>query len=353
MEDRDKMERLSNTAKDLVLGGGAVRVGIVSKATLKGGPPSTDLSYLLADAESAVVFAVPLDPAVIEPFLKKEDMAGMNISNRRVNTMASGIALELADYLNMKGYASVAVTANAVYRKDVPGGPYTELPPVSHRYFAVRSGVGHFGLSGNVIMDNYGASIILGSVVTEARLTPTDPLAPEDNYCDACGLCMAACASGLMSKDDKTTVTMGGMDFTYAKRLSYNRCDYVCGGFTGLHASGKWSTWSPARFPIPEKDEDFLPAILKAAPAFKKRVKPDFGCNIYHPLTPGNRLEFTCGHCQFLCHPDRKVREERYRMITTSGVVIQGPDGYMKAVPPEAAQEYLRSMDPETRALYE
>ncbi|MFC1896640.1 hypothetical protein ACFL0Q_08305 [Thermodesulfobacteriota bacterium] len=103
-------------------------------------------------------------------------MAGMNINNRRVNTMASGIALELSEYLNMKGYDSVPVTANAVYRKDVPGGPYTELPPISHRYLAARSGIGHFGLSGNIIMDKYGAAIIMSSVVTTAELIPTDAL---------------------------------------------------------------------------------------------------------------------------------------------------------------------------------
>ena len=96
-----------------------------------------------------------------------------------------------------------------------------------------------------------------------------------------------------------------------------------------------------------------MPAIMEAVPSYKKRPRPDFGCNIYHPLAPGNRLEFTCGHCQFICHPDKKVRQERHKMITTSGVVIQGPDGYMKAVEPEAAEAYIMSLDPETRTLYE
>ena len=349
----DKMERLTNTVKDLVLGGSAIAVGIATTETLKGGPPSTELSYVLPEARSAVVFALPLDQEVIETFLKKEDMAGLNINNHRVNTMASGIALELSEYLNMKGYDSVPVIANAVYRKDVPGGPYTELPPISHRYLAARSGIGYFGLSGNIIMDRYGAAIILSSVVTTADLIPTDALPQEDSYCDECRLCMAACASGLMSKDEKVTVTMGGIDFTYSKRRSYSRCDYVCGGFAGLHSSGKWSTWSPARFPIPENDEDFLPALVEAATAYKNRPKQDFGCNIYHPLAPGNRLDFTCGHCQFVCHPDKEVRKQRYNMIVGGGVVIQESDGLLRAVSPEEAQEHLAAMDPETKALYE
>lgn len=278
-------------------------------------------------------------------------MSSANIDNRRVNNMASGLAFELSEFLMMKGYKSVPLAANAVYRKDTPNGPYDEKPPVSHRYLAVRSGIGYFGKSGNVIMDKYGAAIILASVVTEADLIPTDPLPPEENYCDNCRLCMSACASGLMSPDEETTVTLGGMDFVYSKRRSYNRCEYVCGGFTGLHQSGKWSTWSPGRFPIPEKDEEFLGALIKAAPAYRNRKKVDYG--LYHALVPGSLLEFTCGHCQFICHPDKQVRKERYQMIINSGVVIQELDGTLKAVSPKEAKKYLSDMDQETRTLYE
>ena len=92
---------------------------------------------------------------------------------------------------------------------------------------------------------------------------------------------------------------------------------------------------------------------MKVAPAYKTRPKQDFGCNIYHPLAPGNRLDFTCGHCQFVCHPDKEVRKQRYNMIVGGGVVIQESDGLLRAVSPEEAQEHLAAMDPETKALYE
>ena len=182
------IQRLSQLVKDFVMNAGAVAVGIATTETLKGGPPSTDLTYVLPEAKSAIVFAVPMDQNAIESFLKKEDMAAANIDNRRVNTMASGLSYELSEFLNMKDITSVPVAANAVYRKDTPNGVFDEKPPVSHRYLAVRSGVGHFGLSGNVIMDPHGAATILGSVVTTADLIPTDPLPPEDNYCDGCKL---------------------------------------------------------------------------------------------------------------------------------------------------------------------
>ena len=53
----DKTERMTNTVKDFVLGGGAVSVGIATTETLAGGPPSAELSHVLEGARSAVVFA--------------------------------------------------------------------------------------------------------------------------------------------------------------------------------------------------------------------------------------------------------------------------------------------------------
>jgi epoxyqueuosine reductase len=349
----DKFAVLTETSIDLVKGAGAFKAGIAMTETLEGGPPSTDLSYVLPEARSAVVFALALDQKAIESFLKKDDMAAANRDNHRVNTMAGGIALELAEYLKMKGFNSVPVIPNAVYRKDVPGGVFAELPPISHRYLAVRTGVGHFGLSGNVITREHGAAVILGAVVTAAALIATEPLSPEDNYCDKCKLCMASCASGLMDDKNQTVVRIGHVEFSYSKRRAYSRCEYVCGGFTGLHPSGKWSTWSPARFPIPQNDEEFAPALMKAVDPYRKRPRQDFGCNIYHPLVPGNRLDFTCGHCQFVCHPDKAVRVRRYEMLMNGGVAIQEKNGSIKAVAPDEAKQHVAAMDDETKGLYE
>ena len=350
-KDKRRYEDLNQVVKDLVLNAGAIDVGVVTTETLEGGPPSTDLSYVLDGAKSAVVFALPLDQEKIERFLKKEDFAGHCLDNVRTNTLTSGIALELARFLEMKGQFAVPVESNFFYRKDTPRSMLDEKPTISHRYLAVRAGIGHFGLSGNVIRKKEGAAIILGSVVTAAQLVPTEPLPAEDNYCDECRLCLSACASGLMHANEKATVTLGGVEFSYARRQSYNRCDYVCGGFTGLSGSGKWSTWSPARFPIPEKDEEFLGALRNAVKPYAYRPRPGIG--FYHPLLPGNKGQMTCGHCQLICHPDKDVRTMRFKMLTEAGVVIQLEDGSLKAVSPEEAREHLSAMSPEVRTLYE
>jgi len=67
-KDKKRHEDLNQLVKDLALNAGAIDVGIVTTETLKGGPPSTDLTYVLEGAKSAVVFALPLDQEKIERF---------------------------------------------------------------------------------------------------------------------------------------------------------------------------------------------------------------------------------------------------------------------------------------------
>ncbi len=349
MDDR---RALAQFAMDYVKLEGACAAGVVTKETLAGGPPSTDLEYVLPGAQSAVTFAVPLDPRKIEPYLGKRDQAGHQDDNIHTTVFVTGLAVMLADYLDQRGYPSRGVSSNAVYRKDTPRGMIDFLPDLSHRYLAVRSGVGWFGLSGNVITKTHGAAVILGSVVTTAALEPTDPLPAEESYCDECKLCMGSCLSGLMDKRERTTVTMGGIEFSYSKRLSYHRCDLVCGGFTGLSKNGKWSTWSPGRFPIPERDEEFQPVLMKAIADSWPR--PEIEGGFYHPAMPGQRkINFTCGNCQLLCHPERAERKRRYKLLAGNGVVVQHADGSLEAVPPGAAKRHLAAMSPEQRACYE
>jgi epoxyqueuosine reductase QueG len=345
------MQKITDRATDLAKCYGASAVGVVTAEMLEGGPPSTDLAYVLPDAKTAISFAVPLNQGFIESWFTKQSYADHLRNNIQTNVIASGISLELANYLNQKGYPSVPLTANTAYRTDSKNGIYDEIPPISHRYLAVRSGVGFFGLSGNVLTSNDGAATILGSVVTEAKLIPTEPIPAENNYCDHCRLCKAVCASGYIHGEELVSVTMGGMDFSYSRKRHHSRCDYVCGGFAGLHKSGKWSTWSPARFNIPDKDEDFYPALIDAVGPFLKRSRP--ALNVFNALMPGDRVELTCGNCQLICHPDKEIRKNRYKLLVESGVIVENPDGSREALSPAEAKKRLAAMDPATRAFYE
>lgn len=344
------MVALTGIVLDSVLREGAVASGIATTETLEGGPPSTDLQYVLSGARSAASFAVPLNPDWIEPYLAKRKRLAHERDNLRANAVASGIAKHLAGYLEQKGYPSFPIAANNVYRDDTPGGRLDMLPDISLRYLAVRSGVGSLGLSGNILHPDYGASVILGGVVTTALLEPTDPLPPEAGYCDACRICQSACASGMMDPKEKTRVTLGGLEFTYARRRNYLRCEFVCGGMTGLHPSGRWSTWSPGRFSIPEKDEAFRSAMARGIQAYGRR--PPLEGGYYHPLMR-ERLHITCGNCQLVCHPEKHVRKRRLDLLRSSGVVVQSEDGSLSVLSPEEASNRLHAMAPPRRSLYE
>ena len=237
------MEQLSRVVREFVIFEGDSAVGISTIQTLADGPPSSDLSYVLPKAQSAISFAVALDERLISPYLMKKDWLMLEKELIRANIAANGIALQLSYFLSRKGFPSLPVAANDVYRpssgEKEPGYSY---PEISHRYQAIRSGIGHIGLSDYVITPEQGAAVILGTTVTAAELVPTSPLPMEENYCDDCRLCMAACISNLMHPEDKSTISLGGHDFEYASRRTQSRCGCSCGGYTGLHASGKWST---------------------------------------------------------------------------------------------------------------
>ena len=351
LTDESKIVELTEALKKMALNRGAFKVGIATTKTLLGGPPSTDLTYVLPEAKSAVCFALAFDQNLIDPYFRKEDHESLETNKVRTTTLANGIALEIADFLQQSGYKAIPQSANFVYRRDTENWLLDMHPPISHRYLAVRSGIGHFGYSGNIITKEYGSAIVLVSVVTDAELIPTDSLPEEENYCDECKLCLSVCLSGYVDPVEKVTVTLGGKKFSYGKRRDNSRCLLVCMGLTGLDASGKWSTWSPGRFKIPEKDEDFISAIPAAIQAYLGR--PKFKGGFFIPIMSGSIMEYPCSNCHLVCHPDKEVRTARYKMLIESGVVIQEPDGTRRVVSPEEAKEYLNSMPLERRKLYE
>ena len=63
-------DELSEIAKDA----GVLKIGIATSETLKNGPPSTDLTYHLPNAKSAIVFSLPLDRQVIRRYLSKDNI---------------------------------------------------------------------------------------------------------------------------------------------------------------------------------------------------------------------------------------------------------------------------------------
>ena len=348
-QDTDLTEIVKDMAKTL----GASHVAITTKETLKDWHFTTDLDYILAGANSAVTFAVPfgeenLDEN-IDKFLTKENHKELEKQKVRATTLANGIALEISGLLNQIGYKTDPVHSNFVYRDDSPSE--YRVPPLSHKFLAVRGGIGHMGYSGLIITKEYGSSIALASVVTDAKLKPTKSLPEKENYCDKCKLCFAVCLGDYMIDEDDAE-KVGKDTYIAAKKAHPMRCAYVCTGSTG-YKGGKWSTWSPARFEIPEKDSELIEIFQKkAVPAqFQRNNLNGIEGGFYHPFYPGYKIEYTCSLCQLVCHPQKEIRKMRYKKLVESGVIVE-QNGEKTPVTSGEAQKIFNKMPNNKKKLY-
>lgn len=92
---------------------------------------------------------------------------------------------------------------------------------VSHKPVAVAAGLGQMGINRNVIHPVFGNFILLGTIITEAKISRTT--APIDyNPCLDCKLCVAACPVGAIGADG---------DFSFSACVTHNYREFL-GGFT-------------------------------------------------------------------------------------------------------------------------
>jgi epoxyqueuosine reductase QueG len=341
---------LNKLAEEFLLERGALKVAVATVETLAGGPPSADITYRMEGARSAVSFALPLDRDHIRAYLAKENRFGHEEDNIQTNLRSKDLSWELAEMLKREGYKAKGTAANMKYRQDEEDWQLKLHPDISHRYIAVRSGMGSYGWSGNVGVKGFGTAIILGTTVTDAELTPTEPIPEEEGFCDKCKLCYKCCAVGMFDNKEEMTVTLGGVTFTHAARRDYLRCDFCCGGFTGLAKSGKWSTWSPGRFTLPEDHGELMKEFLRAVGLYNKR--PPMPGGFMHTALEDYRQYLTCGNCQIVCWGDKKETAENVKLLHNSGCALQKPDGELYAIPPQDAEAAFEAMKPERRALY-
>jgi len=335
-------------ALKMPIGLGASKSGIATKETLKG-PNLADLEYVLPGARSAIIFCVPFDQDLIDPFLSKKSFE-LSENKIRTTTLTFGISFEISTVLSSLGYRTYPVASNFAFRRDSPNGIFDRIPPISLKLMARACGIGHIAQSGLLINKEHGAAFSLGGVVTDAVLEPTGPLPEEENYCDGCLVCKKACVADHINSG-RVSIELGNDTVRAGNCRLPARCAYPCGGITGLHKSGEWSTWSPGRFPLPEDDEDYRTISRRYVQQYLQRKRD--GAISYNPLLAyPYEMQYSCCNCQFVCHPDIKVRKRRLELLTKSGVVIEEEDGRKRAVSPREANEFYSKMPPERRRLF-
>ena len=336
---------------ELLKGLGAVRVGFANLETLAGSPPSADLTYIMPEARSAVSFALPLNREFLRRFLAKKDQLAHEDDFVTTTYRSGEISAKVKSFLETKGYKSASTEGSGVYRRELPNWQKDVHPDISHRYVAVRSGVGSFGWSGNVGVKGFGTAILLGTVVTEADLEPTEPLPESESFCSKCKRCADSCVGRTFSAEEDTSVTLGGRTFQFAKRSNYDTCNFVAGGFTGLHESGTWSTWSPGRFGVPEDEKELEETFRRAVGLSGSWVQTDEG-GFKNEVFPSGFLRITCGVCALVCSGNKEETEENYRVLTTSGCVVQDESGMKHVLPADEAAARFESFSPEHKNLY-
>ncbi|HUS81889.1 MAG TPA: hypothetical protein VM013_01360 [Dehalococcoidia bacterium] len=341
---------LTDEIKRLARRFGAVKVGIAGKEGLAG-PPEADMAYVMPEAQTAVVYYIVLDEGLIRQYLAKKDV-WLYRNHFFENLQRLGdIGIGVAEALRREGFKAAPQSPNGVYR---PGSNLVSglMPPFSLRYGGFAAGLGHIGRSGLLITPEYGARVQLGGVITDAPLEPDSPL--DENPCEECLICIKSCPTGFMSAKETVTFTLGGREITHATKAVHARCAISCGGLTGLSAGGRWSTWSTGRWPIPKDDRALLQDVVQ--PRLQELAASGEGQGFFRLsrlmkvegyeqpgvlIRPREDTLTTCGNCSIICVGNSHKRKELWRILTRSGVVVEGEDGEPVAMPPAEAQKLL------------
>jgi hypothetical protein len=231
------MPGLEENIKEFARKAGAALVGVAGPDRMDG-PASLDPGFIMPGAKSIVSIAC-LDTSIY-------DFLGMSrrIMIRHQEPATARIGREIADHIISLGYRAKVVPPNNTYRRSMD--PFMVRPTFSHRFGALVAWLGSFGLSGNLVTREYGACIVLGTVVTNAKLK-SDPVQPArfvmDNRCQTCKLCDKACTMGMFRDDDEEYLLINGELHARGKRDNVDFCNAPCFGLHGISRDKKWTNW--------------------------------------------------------------------------------------------------------------
>jgi len=371
------MQSIEEKIKEFARKAGASMVGLAGPERFSG-PPSIDPKYTMKGAKSIVSIVLPMNVPAIYDFLGKKTHGPHNADQIKMCQRIFRISTEIAEYIESLGYEAKPVPTNCTYRR-APDMMATH-PSFSHRFGAVVSGLGTFGLSGNVVTKEFGAAIYLSTVVTNAGLK-SDPVMPArdtmDNRCRTCKLCDKACTLRMFRDDEEEYLLLNGELHARGKRDNLDFCNMPCFGLHGISMDKKWTNWG--RHWIPEYvDHRPDPTDIVGVRKVMVRVSPLTGdggpryqvIRLYNSvLWPRNVVEdmlpdyedlpkdedetyrllvkvqenmgvkglkdpyvLTCGQCVLVCGPDFAETKKRYDLLARSGYVVPGPDGKMMRV---------------------
>lgn len=279
------------------------------------------------------------------------------------------VGLKLVKFLWGKGYRGKITSGNSDYRRWFD--PFAMHPKFSHRFGAYVAGIAAPGISGNAITAEYGATVILSTIVTDAELESDPILDPRyffDNLCQKCMACKASCPPKMFMPDEEEYTLINGHLYPRGKKRDIKLCSISCAGLHSLSADKKWSSWGKRWIkswtgvePDPEKQNigadlfrEFGRTVdlsARLGPVFKFYSEPVeeglfddperfpeyedlpgetegqklrsyadvlekvMGIHVADPIT------MSCAQCMSVCSPTPEESIERWQMISRSGIL--------------------------------
>lgn len=201
--------RLTREAKDAAIGGGANLAGVVAVSDMP--EHSGEIQRLLPGAKSLLVLAVAHSLGSL--------LSGNNQAAQYDTIFTYDECLRAASAasrrLERQGYLSVAVPA--FIPLDMGDEKKGMRGEICWRRAGVRAGLGSYGENGLLVTRDYGSAVRLVGVLTTAPLNPDAPL--QEDCCDHCGRCLAACpVSALRGEGKVNKKHCGDREFLYGYR---------------------------------------------------------------------------------------------------------------------------------------
>jgi epoxyqueuosine reductase len=187
---------------------GAELVGIASVDRWEAAPVYARPTTILKEAQSVIVFGIPIPRGVVETI---PSHIWTRLHGHMMGVMVDDIAWKLALELEAEGYKSVdiggLVVGKSIFNKMVsalgdvpyPIHDFESEGELALNWAGQAAGLGTVGTNSLLITEKYGPNVILGAVITTAKLEP-DPLIEED-LCDECYSCVKECPAGAMGED--------------------------------------------------------------------------------------------------------------------------------------------------------
>ncbi|MCF8096238.1 MAG: hypothetical protein K9K65_00225 [Desulfarculaceae bacterium] len=143
----------------------------------------------LGDFPRAVSLALAMEPQVMASIRQGPNQTYTELyetTNHRLDRICGG----LQGLLTKAGHRAWAVPSS------VRSDPVNIRGDFPHKTAATRSGLGWVGKNCQLINRRLGPWLRLGTVLTDAPLTPDPPV--EKSYCGTCTECISACPAGAL-----------------------------------------------------------------------------------------------------------------------------------------------------------